>query len=363
MFPCSQSMQNESQPQRTSNDNADWDAIGRFVAGESDPAEALIVEAWLMHHPLDAEVVRLVQARAARFAAQDYVRVDIDGALSRVRGRIADETPRLTVVRGGVVGHSSAKATWLRSWRSAAVVAAAGVAMYVGVTRWEGRRAMVDATVFATNVGARDSLTLSDGTHVILAPGSRLTVAAGYGASTREVTLDGAAFFDVQHDARHPFTVRARGTQIRDIGTAFSVNTDASGGVAVAVMHGIVALRDSTAGAASAVELHAGDRGVVRGGAIAVARGIVTVDDIAWTRGHLTYRDAPLTEVQADLQRWYGIDLRVTDATLLQRTVNGTNPGDSAAATVKWIALILGADVVQRGDTVFLQLAGHGTTP
>jgi len=89
----------------------------------------------------------------------------------------------------------------------------------------------------------------------------------------------------------------------------------------------------------------------------------VTIDDIAWTRGHLSYRDAPLADVQADLQRWYGIDLRVTDTALLQRTVNGTNPVDSAAATVKWIALILGADVVQRGDTVFLQLAGHGTTP
>ncbi len=363
MLPCSQGMQNESQPQRTNNDSADWDAIGRFVAGESDPAEALIVEAWLMHHPLDAGVVTLLKERAARFTTQDHVRVNVADALSRVRGRIAAEPLRLTVSRGGVAGHSSAKASWLRSWRGAVVAAAAGVAMYVGVTRWEGRRAMVDATVFATHVGARDSLTLSDGTRVILAPGSRLTVAAGYGASARDVTLDGAAFFDVKHDARRPFMVRARGAQIRDIGTAFSVNTDANGGIAVAVTHGIVALRDSTVGAAAAVELHAGDRGVVRGGAIAVARGIVTADDIAWTRGHLSYRDAPLTEVQADLQRWYGIKLRVTDAALLQRTVNGTTPIDSAAATVKWIALILGADVVQRGDTVFLQLAGNGKTP
>lgn len=361
-------MQNESQPQRTNHDTADWDAIGRFVAGESDAAEALVVEAWLLQHPLDAGVVTLVQARAARFAAQGDLRVDTDGALSRVRAKMAEEAPALTVVRGGATMRGATvraaeKATWMRTWRGAALAAAAGVAMYVGVTRWEGRRALVDAKVFATNVGARDSITLSDGTRVILAPGSRLTVAAGYGTSTREVTLDGAAFFDVQHDVQHPFTVRARGAQIRDIGTAFSVNTDASGSVSVVVTHGIVALRDSAAGAAPAVELHAGDRGIVRSGAIAVARGIVTIDDIAWTRGHLSYRDAPLADVQADLQRWYGIDLRVTDTALLQRTVNGTNPVDSAAATVKWIALILGADVVQRGDTVFLQLAGHGTTP
>lgn len=361
-------MQNESQPHRTNHDTADWDAIGRFVAGESDAGEALVVEAWLMQHPLDAGVVSLVQERANRFAVQDDFRVDIDGALSRVRAKMTDDAPRLTVVRGGstmrgVTLRASDKASWMRTWRGAAVAAAAGVVMYVGVSRWDGRRALVDAKVFVTKVGARDSITLTDGTRVILAPGSRLTVAAGYGASTREVTLDGAAFFDVRHDAQHPFTVRARGAQIRDIGTAFSVNTDASGGVSVAVTHGIVALRDSAAGAAPAVELRAGDRGIVRSGAIAVARGIVTFEDLAWTRGQLSYRDAPLAEVQADLQRWYGIDLRVTDTTLLQRTVNGTTPVDSAAATVKWLALILGADVIQRGDTVFLQLAGHGTTP
>ena len=356
-------MQNESQPQRTHHDTADWDAIGRFVAGESDAGEASVVEAWLKQHPLDARVVTLVQERAARFEAQDDLSVDVDGALSRVRAKMIDAAPQLTVVRGDMSGRSSARANWMRTWRGAAVAAAAGVAMYVGVTRWENRRVVVDAKVFATNVGARDSITLTDGTRVILAPGSRLTVAAGYGASTREVTLDGVAFFDVQHDAQHPFIVRARGAQIRDIGTAFSVNTDANGAVSVAVTQGIVALRDSAAGAAPAVELRAGDRGVVRSGAIAVARGIVTIEDMAWTRGHLSYRDAPLADVQADLQRWYGLDLRVTDTALLQRTVNGTNPVDSAAATVKWIALMLGADVVQRGDTVFLQLAGHGTTP
>ena len=37
-----------------------------------------------------------------------------------------------------------------------------------------------------------------------------------------------------------------------------------------------------------------------KAGTVAVARGTVTDDDMAWTRGQLAYRDAPLAEVQAD---------------------------------------------------------------
>jgi transmembrane sensor len=133
-----------------------------------------------------------------------------------------------------------------------------------------------------------------------------------------------------------------------------------NGRVSVAVTHGIVALRDTTAGSAAPVELRAGDRGVLQAGTVAVARGTVTDEDMAWMRGQLAYRDAPLAEVQADLRRWYGIELRVADSALAQRTLTATFHGDSSAQVVQVIALALGADVVQRGDTIFLQPQGPG---
>ena len=373
MLPCSQVMQNESDQPPDSHDS-NWDAIARWLAGESDPADAAAdasaAEAWVDSHPLDAQFVARVNQHEVRSAARAEVTVNVEQALARVHARMADDTPRLTVIRGGAPRNASKPAPasqpvsrWL-GWRGAVLAAAAGVALYVGSSQRSGvGAATVAAQEFVTKVGQRDSLTLSDGTRVVLAPGSRLTVAAGYGARTRDVTLDGAAFFDVRHDAALPFTVHAKGAQINDIGTAFAVSTDASGGVSVAVTHGIVAMRDSAAGASPSVELRAGDRGALRNGAVAVSRGTVTADDVAWTRGRLSYRDTPLAQVQADLQRWYGLELRIADSLLAGRTLTGASPSDSAAATVRWIALTLGAEVVQRGDTVFLQLAGHGATP
>lgn len=350
-------MSDEIRPSAASAPEADWDAISRFVAGESDAVESAAVSQWLAAHPEDAALAAIVKARADQAAMRSAVAVDTERALAAVRRRIT-ETPSLTVERGG----ATKPAVAARRWRGPVFAAAAALTAMVGVAQWRGGNTAT-AQVYATQVGQRDSVKLPDGSMVVLAPGSRLTVAPGFNDGNRDVTLEGAAFFEVKHDGAHPFVVHSRDAEIRDIGTAFSVKTDANGRVAVAVTHGIVALRDTAAGSSAPVELRAGDRGVLQAGAVAVARGTVTDEDMAWTRGQLAYRDAPLAEVQADLRRWYGIELQVTDAVLAQRTLTASFRGDSAAQVVQVIALALGADVVQRGDTILLQPQGPGSTP
>lgn len=344
---------------------ADWDAIARFVAGESDPAEATSVRAWLADHPDDAALVVLMQARATRAEQRADVSVDTEAALQAVRARM--EAPILTVERGGgsPPRRTVPAAPATRAWGRWGFAAAAGLAAIAAVSLFRaGGGASGGASggavrEYRTAVGQRDSVQLPDGSTVLLAPGSRLTVAANFGEQTREVTLDGAAYFDVKHDEEHTFTVHTRGADVRDIGTAFSVKTASDGEVAVDVTHGIVALSSRTAKSAP-VELRAGDRGVVIRDAMTVRRGTVTADDVAWTRGQLSYRDASLSEVRADLQRWYGLELKVADSTLATRTLTATFRSDSAAQVLRVIALALGADAVQQGDTVTLRPQGAG---
>lgn len=347
--------------------DARWEAIARHVAGESLPDEAAAVSAWLAAHPEDAALAALVKARADRAEQRAAVAVDTEAALAAVRARMAAETPRLTVERGGAPRgpQTATAAPPRRSWRGVAFAAAAALAAVVGVRQWQQRATAQSAPQeYRTAVGQRDSIRLSDGSLVVLAPGSQLTVAANYNQGPRDVTLVGAAFFEVEHDAAHPFTVHTATADIRDIGTAFSVKTT-DGAVSVAVTHGIVSLAAVERGASGtrpeAAELRAGDRGTMQQGTVVVQRGVVTEEDVAWTRGQLAYRDAPLREVQADLLRWYGIELRVTDSTLARRTLTATFRGDSASQVIQLIALALGADAVQKGDTVFLQPQGSGT--
>jgi transmembrane sensor len=386
-------MPNPSGPPTSPGDDSDWDAFARYLAGESDPVEARAVEAWLSTRADDAALAEQVTRRFARAEqrADRAVReraINIESAWAQLSARMesgdsssvmepavanVSAQPTLVVTDGGLAGGRAVAAA--PAWRSPSVVArgrfrgwqvvalASAAALLLVVASRRERTPASAEQQFATKVGTRDSVLLSDGSRVILAPGSRLTVAAGYGQSTRTVTLDGAAFFEVRHDASHPFTVHAGAAEIRDIGTAFSVKTNASGAISVAVTQGIVAVRRSAESKSEPVELKAGDRGVLDGKSLAVTRGSVTEDDVSWTRGVLAYRDAPMSEVQADLRRWYGIDLQLVGTELSNRTLKASFRADSAADAVHVIALALGADVVQRGDTVILQMAGHSTTP
>ena len=356
-------MSDEFRPFLSDDPDARWEASARPVAGESDPTESAAVEAWLTAHPEDAELAALVKARVDRAEQRSIVSVNTEAALASVHARMdarPASAPSLKVERGGAprLAPSAAAASPSNRWRGIAVAAAAGLVAVVGISQWRSRGANDTPREYRTAVGQRDSVRLADGTTVVLAPGSRLTVAANYNDGPRDVTLEGAAFFEVKHDAAHPFTVHTASADIRDIGTAFSVKT-ANEGVSVAVTHGTVQMAVKSASAPA--DLHAGDRAMLSRGTVRVQRGVVTAEDVSWTVGKLAYRDAPMSEVQADLMRWYGLDLRISDSALAQRTLTATFRGDSASQVAHLIALALGIDAVQKGDTIYLQPQGSGS--
>ena len=135
-------MSDEIRPSAASASDADWDAISRFVAGESDAVESAAVAQWLATHPEDAAVVAVVKARAQRIDERSAVPIDTERALLAVRSRMADGPP-LTVHRGGAstdaVGIRSA-----RGWRGAVLAAAAAVAAMVGIAQWRGTTTATD---------------------------------------------------------------------------------------------------------------------------------------------------------------------------------------------------------------------------
>jgi transmembrane sensor len=307
----------------------DWDKLGRYLAGESTPDEAAAMRRWLEEHPSDARVIAALDAAVGKVAPASPV--DVEAALRRVKTRM----------------HAASPGRWRRY---AAFAAAAAVILVAGVlvTRrtTPERRIVVAARTYTTKVGERRDVLLTDGTQVTLGPATRLVVRG------REAELSGEALFSVVHDRVRPFVVRAGDAVIRDVGTEFSVHSDSGEAVRVVVSEGTVSLsrgRDS-------VMLVKGDVGVVEiNGRVAASPGAATDDDLAWTLGRLVFRNATVPELEADLRRWYGVELRVTDTALLRRHFTGSFAREPANRVVDVIALALGAHVDRRGDTAFIR--------
>ena len=352
----------------------DWDALARYLAGESPADEAEAVRRWLAAHPADAEMLGALDQTLNRVRyTPATAEIDVEAALGSVKARRAAEG---SVVEGegrdaaviSLAGHAARKAgtraparrsPW-RVWIPAAAAAALGVVLWRNTrgpdesaperTQWLGQ-------TVTTAVGGRDSLRLPDGTRVVLGPSSRLVVGAEYNGRARDVDLEGEAFFEVVHDTTRPFSVRTPSAVVRDIGTAFVVRS-VGGRVAVTVTEGIVALRGTKAAADTGVTLLAGDRGTVdSAGRVVAWRNAASDDALAWRRGVLAFREAPMAVVREELRRWYGIELVVPDPALARQFVHGDYTGETKTRAVELIGTALGARVEWMGDTAVLRPA------
>jgi len=335
-------------------DSADWDAIARYFAGESTSGEREVVQRWLDTHPSEAAALESLNEATGQLGRAAPAGLDVEGALRRViERRDAPDVAPLESHRPAVRVPAPA-----RRWRTFALSAAAAAVLMVGVSLvWHSTRSggysqpSAAARTYATAVGTRDSVRLPDGTRIVLAPETRLIVAAGYGDVVREIELRGEAYFDVRHDAARPFLVRAGGAAIRDLGTTFTVRAIADQGVRVVVTSGSVSLGTLPAAADRAAVLQAGDVGSLGAdGPALVERGGASEADTAWTRGRLVFREASVATVRSELRRWYGVDL-VVDSSFATRHLSMTFDGEPVDRVLQVIALSLGAEVERRGDT------------
>src|SRR5256714_1638705 len=342
-------MPNEASPKFSSDE---WERIARYLTGEASAAEAQSTRAWVEADPRRVELVRLLESVLANVAQEDTRDIDVEGALGKVKARFAE--PQVIPLRPRL--QPTGRPLLIPFLRvAAAVILIFGATLLL--QNWRQSR-LVGEQTFATSVGERRQIVLTDGTKVLLGPTSRLVVASAGLSDGRLVTLDGIAYFTVVHDPAHPFTVKAGSISIQDVGTAFSVESDDSAGTRVAVDSGSVAIGAADQKHSSGAVLNARDRATVdTQGVVAVERSVVSDDDLAWIQGRLVFRDAPLILVGAELYRWYGVRLRVADPSLTNLHLTASFSGEPVDRVLNVIALSLGARIERQGNVAILSRA------
>jgi transmembrane sensor len=336
-----------------------WEALARFIAGESSPAEAASVRAWLAEDPARVELLESLDRSPRRLAWNPPADLDVEAALRRVKTRMAE--PVVLSLDEARARRSRLGNRSLGLRIAAAITILAGAALVWRATQSVGGSGLTPK-LYATSIGQTDTVSLGDGTQVILGPDTRLTVDAGYNRENRSVELTGEALFDVRHNASKRFTVHAGNAVIEDLGTTFAVRSDVANQVRVVVTAGSVRLQ-SAENPEGSIVLRAGDRGVLNSnGRPEAASAQASEADLAWTQHKLTFAETPLDEVGRELHRWYGIELRIADPELRQRRLTTTFQGETRQQVLDIIALTVGARIEQRGDTVIMHVASGAPT-
>ncbi len=205
-------------------------------------------------------------------------------------------------------------------WAMAAAVT--GVAIGGAIIAW---LQFASHPVLVTRIGESRTFTLADGSHVTLGGASRVRLELTDERRALELE-DGEAFFDVEKDPNRPFVVRAGGTQITAVGTAFNVRR-AIDRVQVSVASGAVqvaAPKSSDADSDAEVRLEAGRQAVVAAGKLLPPAATEVPAVLDRKEGRLRYTWEPLRYVVADLGRYSEVPIEIAGERTGELPVTGT---------------------------------------
>lgn len=159
--------------------------------------------------------------------------------------------------------------------------------------------------------GERSQISLYDGTKVWLNSGTKFRYPVAFGKDSRDVFVEGEAYFDVAKDPDHPFIVRAGQLKIKVLGTHFNVcaypdDNEFSTTLDEGSVNAINTVN------CQGVKLNPGEQVILN----RETNGLkcMRVDTklyTSWKEHLLKFEDAPFEEVIKRMERWYDVKIAV----------------------------------------------------
>ncbi len=196
-------------------------------------------------------------------------------------------------------------------------------------------------TQIISGKGVRKSVMLPDGTRVFLNASSMLSFDPGIKQNKlRRVNLQGEAYFDVKHDADHPFVIHTEKISIRVLGTAFNVKAYPNEmKCETTLIRGSIELT-TNAGSTQKFILRPSEKFTLidgKAGHTSLAKGATRSDEAAihriehiepvmlstmeyipetsWTQNKLIFDNESLEELAPKLERWYNVNINIVGTT------------------------------------------------
>jgi ferric-dicitrate binding protein FerR (iron transport regulator) len=156
------------------------------------------------------------------------------------------------------------------------------------------------------------TLTLADGSRVVLKAGSKLEVSSTFNRTKRIVRLVGEAYFDIAHDKSRPFVIETGEVKTTVLGTAFSIKAwPGDHQVNVAVARGKVRVDDgekllAVLTVSQGIEYHTLDSRLLKQER---AQEVETASK--WVASDLHFDHQSFLDIARTLSRRYGVDIQI----------------------------------------------------
>ena len=207
---------------------------------------------------------------------------------------------------------------------------------------------------YATAVGERQTITLTDGSTIALNTNSVLKLSAN--ANARMAVLErGEAFFQIRHDASRPFIVTAAGHRITDLGTKFIVREETDA-LKVTLIEGRARIETSGTARHRATDLTPGETVIASANALEkTMRPVAKLrNEVSWQRGVLGFENATLADAARELNRYNAQKLVIADAGVAKLKFDATIPTNGVQTFTRVAQQVFGLKIERRDGEVIV---------
>ncbi len=215
----------------------------------------------------------------------------------------------------------------------------------------------------STDFSEKRTLTLSDGSEIVLASGTRLSYKENWlSQPVLRVTLEkGEAYFSIQPDENGDRSVPRFEVETEDgttavLGTRFSVSTYGDGTQVVLEQGEVQVIPETGDEGTSSVILSPGE--MAQWNRLQTGISLTEVNPrvyTSWVLDHLYFDDTPLSFLAERIERTYGVDVEVEDPALLDLKLSGAVDFYSLEALIHAVSEVLDIRIRQVNDRVIIE--------
>lgn len=210
---------------------------------------------------------------------------------------------------------------------------------------------MLSATKVTTYYDKEFWLTLPDGSVVHLGSNTRIIYPEKFDGDSRDVYLEGEAYFMVAKSDVSRFTVHTATAATTVYGTEFNVSAPGDDRCEVVLVKGSVSVSTPTSGE---LMLKPGEGAEIADGTITVSEVDVTPYE-AWNTGRIDFTDWTLEKLMSVIGKWYNMDIRFSDEEFSQIEITGSfNRYETLTPTIESLSVITGLTITAEGNTIIV---------
>jgi transmembrane sensor len=331
-----------------SKNKTDWSLLAKYMAGETDEKEAQAITEWIDNNPENRDLFIKIKSDWKMMNTMNS-KFNVDNAWNKLQNRIISDDKSI-VNKDIITLQKPLNRYFMTPFRIAAtllllaVLGTSLVFIYIGSQN-------VNITASVNERGK--AVKLPDGSSVYLNANTRISYSKHFIRKSREVTLDGEAFFDVSHDKNKPFIIYTNKARIKVLGTSFNVNAPVNcDQVKVFVSTGIVELSEAD-NQTNHVLLRSGNIGMINHKAISSVKA-ENENSIAWKTGNVTFHDTRLSEVTSVLNDMYRVNIVIREPGIDTTRINGSYQDDPLDEILKVICTQNHLTVEKSSDIIYL---------